>query len=50
MLALQMAPDRHLFTARSAPADYAEFLLWTSGPLPHEPSARARAAGRRQPR
>jgi hypothetical protein len=48
-LALRMAPDRYLFSARGAPADYAEFLLWTSGPLPHEPSARARAGGARQP-
>jgi hypothetical protein len=50
MLALRMAPDRYLFAARGAPADYAEFLLWTSGPLPHELSARARAGGARQPR
>jgi hypothetical protein len=40
------APDRYVFHPRKAPDTYAEFLFLTSGPLAHEPSARARAEPR----
>jgi hypothetical protein len=40
------APDSYVFHPRKAPDTYAEFLFRTSGPLAHEPSARARAKPR----
>jgi hypothetical protein len=40
------APDRYVFHPRKAPDTYSEFLFLTSGPLAHEPSARARAEAR----
>lgn len=43
--ALACSYDRLLPHPDDAPADYGEFLLRTSGPLLHEPSARRRAAG-----
>jgi hypothetical protein len=44
---LLWAPDHYVFRRHGAPADYAEFLLRTSGPLRHEPSAVERALPRR---
>jgi hypothetical protein len=44
---LNMAPDRYVFHPRTTPDTYAEFLHRTSGPLAHEPSARARADAHR---
>lgn len=47
MTQLRLATDRYLPDPAQAPDDYAEFLFRTSGPLPHERSARQRlAAGR----
>jgi hypothetical protein len=43
MDALRAAPDRFVSRPDAAPETYAEFLFRTSGPLQHEPSARARA-------
>lgn len=42
MAALRVAPDRFGTRPDAAPDTYAEFLFRTSGPLRHEPSARAR--------
>jgi hypothetical protein len=42
--ALRLAPERQVFAPERAPNTYADFLFRTSGPLPHEPSARNRAA------
>lgn len=42
----RLAIDRQLPEPDLAPATYGEFLLRTSGPLLHEPSARQRLAGR----
>lgn len=42
----RLAYDSALPEPDAAPATYAEFLLRTSGPLFHEPSARQRLAGR----
>jgi hypothetical protein len=39
---LRLAPGQAVFKAR-VPQTYAEFLYLTSGVLPHEPSASARA-------
>ena len=39
---LRLAPEQAVFKAR-VPQTYAEFLYRTSGVLPHEPPARARA-------
>jgi hypothetical protein len=47
VLALRIAPDSYLSDAATAPDCYGDFLFRTSGPLLREPSARARAAGRR---
>lgn len=47
VLALRIAPDSYLSDAGTAPNRYDDFLFRTSGPLLREPSARARAAGRR---
>jgi len=47
MTELNMAPDHYVFRSRTMPDTYAEFLYRTSGPLMHEPTARARAAARR---
>jgi hypothetical protein len=41
-----MSPDRYLPHPNLAPETYREFLARTRGPLLHEPSARARLAGR----
>ena len=46
MTALATAPDRYVFRSGTVPDTYAEFLYRQSGPLVHEPSARARAEGR----
>lgn len=43
---LTLAPDRSMPSSQHAPDTYSEFLARTSGPMLHEPSARARAAGR----
>lgn len=43
MTELNTAPDHYVFRPRTVPDTYAEFLYRTSGPLAHEPSARARA-------
>jgi hypothetical protein len=43
---LRLAYDRHLDEPDAAPGTYAEFLLRTSAPLRHEPSAAARESGR----
>jgi hypothetical protein len=40
---LRLAPEQYVFKRNTPPQDYAEFLYRTSGVLPHEPSARARA-------
>lgn len=42
LLALSFGYEGSLPEPGAAPADYAEFLLRTSVPLLHEPSARAR--------
>ena len=42
MLVLHNAADRHIPNPNVAPDTYAEFLVRTSGPLLHEPSARKR--------
>ena len=42
----RLAFDSTLPEPDKAPDTYAEFLLRTSGPLLHEPSARQRLAGR----
>jgi hypothetical protein len=47
LLALRIAPDSYLSDAGTAPNRYDEFLFRSSGPLLREPSAPARAAGRR---
>jgi hypothetical protein len=44
---MRMNPARYVYGASRAPATYTEFLIWTSGVLLHEPSARERATGRR---
>ena len=41
----RLAYDSNLPEPHAAPDTYAEFLLRTSGPLLHEPSARQRLAG-----
>jgi hypothetical protein len=46
MLALRTSPDTYLRDGDQAPADYAEFLFRTCGPLMHEPAAAGRAGGR----
>jgi hypothetical protein len=46
MIELKLAPDSYVTTSQRAPDTYSEFLYRSSGPLRHEPSARARAAGR----
>jgi len=43
----RMAYDQVLPNPAQAPDSYQEFLLRTSGPARHEPTARQRAAGRR---
>ncbi|GEM_PF-2708068 len=43
---LYLAWDRQLSEPDKPPETYREFLLRTSSPLLHEPSARARRAGR----
>jgi hypothetical protein len=47
VLRAQRAYDRFLPDPAAAPETYPEFLLRTSGPSSHEPTARQRAAGRR---
>jgi len=44
MMELNAAPDRYLADPDAPPETYAEFLYRTSGPLRHEPSARARSS------
>ena len=39
MFVLRAAPDRYLNRPNEAPDSYAEFLVRTSGPLLHEPTA-----------
>jgi hypothetical protein len=43
---VSMSPDRHLMNPDTPPQTYSEFLARTRGALLHEPSARARLAGR----
>jgi hypothetical protein len=43
----RLSYDRVLPDPAAAPETYREFLLRTSGPVQHEPTARQRAAGRR---
>jgi hypothetical protein len=43
---IHMSPDRYLPHPDTPPDTYREFLARTRGPLLHEPSARARLAGR----
>ena len=43
---IQMSPDRYLRHPDTPPDTYSEFLARTRGSLLHEPSARARIAGR----
>lgn len=45
MAARQMSSDRFMGQPDSAPETYREFLFRTSGPLLHEPPARARLIG-----
>jgi hypothetical protein len=45
-MVLYLAWDRQLAEPDRPPETYREFLLRASGPLLHEPSARARRAGR----
>jgi hypothetical protein len=45
LLELRMDPQRYVFAGPNAPDSYLEFLMRTSRPLRHEPSARERAAG-----
>ncbi len=47
LLGRRMNPAHYVFGSATAPATYTDFLLWTSGVLLHEPSARERASGRR---
>ncbi len=49
LIELRMNPARYVYGARSAPDTYTDFLVWTSGLLLHEPSARERASGRDYP-
>lgn len=42
---LRMDPQRYVFSRFAVPDTYADFLLRTSGPLRHEPSARERSSG-----
>ncbi|MEP7024549.1 MAG: hypothetical protein ABJB47_12270 [Actinomycetota bacterium] len=44
MAVLRLAPDRYVRQPDQAPDSYADFLFRTSGPLPHEPSARDRSS------
>lgn len=44
LLVLWLSPERYALSSRLAPDTYAEFMYRTSGPLLHEPSARARMA------
>lgn len=46
LLVLRQSQDSRLAHPDAAPDTYLEFLARTSGPLLHEPSARARLAGR----
>jgi hypothetical protein len=46
LMSLAAAYDSYLTEPDLPPENYAEFLLRTSGPLLHEPSARQRLAGR----
>jgi len=46
-LRARMAYDQFLPNPAKAPDTYQEFLLRTSGPARHEPTARQRGAGRR---
>jgi len=46
-LRARMAYDQFLPNPAKAPDTYQEFLLRTSGPARHEPTARQRTAGRR---
>jgi hypothetical protein len=43
---VRLSPDRYLAHPDKPPDTYAEFLARTSSPMLHEPSARARLAGR----
>jgi hypothetical protein len=43
MTSLLWTPDHYVFRRPAVPGTYAEFLLRTSGPLRHEPSAAERA-------
>jgi hypothetical protein len=45
-LRARLACDRFLADPTAAPNTYREFLLRTSGPVRHEPTARQRASGR----
>lgn len=45
LTAARLSQQAGLFRPCQAPDTYDEFLLRTSGPLPHEPSARRRLAG-----
>ena len=42
---IRQSQDWHMANPYQAPDTYAEFLLRTSGPLRHEPSARRRMSG-----
>jgi len=44
LMETQIAPERFVFTPPAVPDTYADFLFATAGALPHEPSARERAA------
>jgi hypothetical protein len=46
LASLRLAYDRYAPEPDAAPADYQEFLLRTSHPLLHEPSASKRRVGR----
>jgi hypothetical protein len=47
LLELRMNPARYVLRSSRAPDTYTDFLLWTSGVLLHEPTARERASGQR---
>jgi hypothetical protein len=44
---LRMNAARYVLRSERAPETYTDFLLWTSGVLRYEPSARERASGHR---
>jgi hypothetical protein len=42
---MRMDPEQYVFMPHRSPDTFAEFMIRTSGTLPHEPSARERTLG-----